>query len=143
MVVLAGLAIPNDAPQRAASVALIDYLTRPEVQIETLRQAGFFPVVDIADPSALSPGLRKMMVAVAAQSSAPDALPALLPTGLGDRGREFNAVYSAAFSRIVLRGKDIADITARQATRLRTVLAVTRAACWPPDAPSTGACPVE
>src|SRR5262249_40259736 len=42
MPVVAGLAIPKGSPDRAAAANLIDYLTRPDVQITTLREVGFY-----------------------------------------------------------------------------------------------------
>ena len=140
--VIAGLGIPTAAPDRTASMALIDYLTLPKTQVLVMREVGFFPVVDLSSTHTLPAGLKLLADGVARQSSAPDALPVLLPMGLGDKGGGFSAVYKTAFSRIVLRGKDPATILAQQATVLKAILADTGAGCWPPDAPSTTPCPV-
>lgn len=105
MPVVAGLAIPKTAPDKRAAEALVDYLTRPEVQLLTLKEVGFFPVVRARYGEDLPEGIRLLAEAVSAQSSAKDALPSLLPVGLGDKGGEFNKVYRDAFTRIVLRGR--------------------------------------
>ena len=137
MVVLAGLAVPKMAPDRAAAESLIDYLTRPDTQIKTLENVGFFPIVETGNTFDLPAGLEALKNGVDIQASAADAKPTLLPTGLGEQGRNFNAVYVAAFSRIVLRGRDIKQVLDKQAKTLRDILSDTQAHCWPPDAPST------
>lgn len=142
MVVLAGLAIPSDPPDRAAAASLIGYLTQPKTQINTLSNIGFFPVVATHQEKEIPAGLATIKAGVERQSSAADALPTLLPAGLGEKGRDFNAVYGATFSRIVLRGKEIGPILEKNADNLRIILNETGAKCWAPDAPSKGACPV-
>ena len=52
-------------------------------------------------------------------TSAPDALPALLPVGLGDKGGQFNQVYIDTFERIVLGGQDVRQVLDQQAEALR------------------------
>lgn len=121
----------------------MDYLTRPEVQLLTLKEVGFFPVVRARYGEDLPEGIRLLAEAVSAQSSAKDALPSLLPVGLGDKGGEFNKVYRDAFTRIVLRGRRSGGPWTLEAQNLARILRETGAPCWPPDAPSTGACPVE
>ena len=143
MVVLAGLAVPKSAPDLAASISLANYLTRTDVQMKTLRHIGFFPVVLTENDVSIPPGLAAVKNAVSRQAIAPDAIPALLPTGLGKRGRDFNAIYLATFSRIVLRGKDIGTILNNQLKKLRAVIEDAGAACWVPDLPSNGPCPIE
>ncbi len=143
MPVVAGLAIPKGAPDRAAAVALIDHLTRPATQLITLREVGFYPVVKVELPETLPPGIRLAAAAIDAQAGAPDALPSLLPVGLGAKGGEFNKVYRDTFQLIVIRGADIRDTLARQAEKLARIMQETGAPCWAPDAPSDGPCPVE
>ena len=55
-------------------------------------------------------------------TSAPDALPALLPVGLGDKGGQFNQVYIDTFERIVLGGQDIRQVLDQQADALRALM---------------------
>ena len=142
MVVLAGLGLPKDSPP-AAAADLIEYLTHPEVQIVTLESVGFFPVVQTGDMGKLPAGLEKIKEAVSKQASSRDAVPSMLPVGLGAKGKDFNLVYKGAFSRIVLRGRDIRSVLETQAEKLRQIITETQAQCWPPDKPSEGPCPVK
>jgi multiple sugar transport system substrate-binding protein len=142
MPVVAGLAITKGAPNRAGAVAIIEHLTKPETQLVTAAEVGFFPVVKAELPATLSPGVKLLAGAVGATSGARDALPSLLPIGLGAKGGEFNKVYMDAFQRIVLRGEPIKDVLAAQAKVLAGLMEETKAPCWAPDKPSTGACPV-
>src|SRR5947209_16524184 len=83
MPVLAGLAIPKGAPNRAGAEQLIDYLTQPAQQSNTAAQLAFFPVTSAPVPSELNPGIKLESDAVQKQSSSKDALVSLLPIGLG------------------------------------------------------------
>jgi len=75
-------------------------------------------------------------------AGAPDALPALLPVGLGDLGGQFNQVYIDTFERIVLAGQDIRAVLDEQGAALAQIIEEAGAPCWAPDAPSEGPCPV-
>ncbi len=143
MPVITGLAIPKGAPNRAGAESLIAYLTQSDTQITTLREVGFFPVVDVAIPADLPAGIRLEAAGVTKQSAAKDALPSLLPVGLGGKGGEFNKVYLDTFTRIVLKGEDIAKVLDEQAKIMQAILDETKAPCWPPDPPSEGACKVK
>jgi multiple sugar transport system substrate-binding protein len=143
MPVIAGLGIPKGAPNPAGAEALITYLTRPDVQITTLKEVAFFPAVDAPIPTDLPAGLRIEAEGVAKQSAAKDALPSLLPVGLGGKGGEFNKVYLDTFSLIVLKGEDITKVLAEQAAIMQAILNETKASCWPPDPPSTGPCTIK
>lgn len=142
MPVVAGLAIPKGAPEREQSAQLIEYLTRPETQVKTLRATGFFPVVAVELPDDLPPNVSISGAAVEAQANAENANPSLLPVGLGDQSGLFNKVYQDAFQQIVLRNADIAKILDRQAKTLQRIMEKTGAPCWAPDEPSDGPCPV-
>jgi multiple sugar transport system substrate-binding protein len=143
ILVLAGLAVPKCAPDQQASVDLIEYLTRPQVQLATFRNAFFFPVVTFGGNEEFSPGLAQINEAFNMQIMADDAIKALLPIGLGKKNHEFNTAYKTTFSQIVLRGRDIKFVLAKQSKILRRILSETEARCWPPDKPSAGPCPVE
>jgi multiple sugar transport system substrate-binding protein len=143
MPVIAGLSIPKDAPNRAGAVALIEHLTKPQTQVVTAAEVGFFPVVKAELPADLSPGIKLIASAVAKTQNAPDALPALLPVGLADKGGEFNKVYFDTFQRIVLRNEPAKAVLEAQATALKGIMEATKAPCWAPDKPSQGACPVQ
>jgi multiple sugar transport system substrate-binding protein len=139
MPVLAGLAVLKGAPDMNGAMGLIDYLTRPETQIETARSVGFLPVVKAELPDT-EPGLKLGAGAVEKMQSAKDALPVLLPIGLGERAGEFDMVFLDAFKGIVLRGENPSAVLDREREVLNRLMTDTGAPCWAPDPPSSGAC---
>lgn len=143
MPVLAGVAIPAGAPDMEASKALVRYMMQPETQVATLLATSFFPVTDAALPTDLPPSAQALGAAITAQTSGDDALPALLPVGLGDLGGQFNQVYTDTFERIALGNQDIRQVLDSQAETLRALMQQANAPCWLPDAASDGACPVD
>jgi len=143
MPVAVGLAIPVTAPNQEGAEALIEYMTRPETQVAVLRELGFFPVIDLEYPGYVAVGIRMEGQAVSKQAAAPDAVPAMLPVGLGARSGEINKIYRDAFTRIVINGEDIETVLAAEAANLQTLMNETGAPCWPPDPPSEGACQVK
>lgn len=143
MPVLAGVAIPETAPDMEAAKSLIAHLMKPETQIATLRATNFFPVVDVELPDDLPPSVQAAGAAVAKMSASPDANPGLLPAGLGDKGGDFNRVFVDTFERIILARQDIRSVLDDQKEELAEIMNETGAPCWAPDAPSEGACPVE
>jgi multiple sugar transport system substrate-binding protein len=143
MPVVAGLAIPKSAPNADGAKELIKYLLTPETQATTLREVAFFPVITADLPGELEPGTQAEQEAVATMTSADDALPSLLPIGLGDQGTAYNKVFRDAFQQIVLDGGDPATVLEARKVELQATLDTSGAACWPPDEPSTGACQVE
>lgn len=76
-------------------------------------------------------------------SSAEDANPGLLPSGLGEKSGDFSRVYNDTFERIILAGQPIEQVLEDQKATLQRIMDETGAPCWAPDAPSEGACPVE
>jgi len=142
MPVIAGLAIPTWAPNPDGAKALIRYLLQPETQATTLRTVSFFPVIAGDLPGDLDPGIAAEQEAVAAQVGSSDALPALLPVGLGDQGGAYNQVFKDAFQQIVVQDQDPATALEALATTLQGVLDAAGAACWAPDPPSDGPCQV-
>lgn len=143
MPVVAGLGIPFTSPNPEAAEALISYMLSPEVQSAVLNELGFYPVIEGVDTSGLSEGVAIQLGAVDATINAPDAIPSLLPVGLGARGGEINEIFRNAFNRIVLNGEDIATVLDEEGTTLQTLMDETGAACWAPDPASEGACQVE
>ncbi|WP_265520077.1 ABC transporter substrate-binding protein [Nitratireductor luteus] len=143
MPVIAGMAIPQTAPDMEASKSLIAYMLRPEAQIATLRATNFFPVVETDLPEDMPASVRMSGEAIARMSDAENANPSLLPIGLGEYNGKFNQVYVDAFERIVLAGQDVRTVLDDQAETLRSVMEESGAPCWAPDEPSDGACPVE
>ncbi len=142
MPVLAGVAVPETAPDMDAALELVNFLLEPETQIATLRATNFFPVIDVDLPDDMPASVQAAGAAISAMSGADDALPALLPVGLGALGGQFNQIYSDTFERIVLAGQPVADVLDDQADALRRLIEEAEAPCWAPDAASDGACPV-
>lgn len=143
MPVIAGLAITKDAPDKAGAAATIEYLTKPDIQVLTLRTSSFFPAVRAEIPADLNPGLRLGADAIAKMQTAPDARPSLLPVGLGAKGGEFDKLFLDTFQLIVLRGQAPKAVLAREAEAMQKIMTDTGAACWTPDPPSAGACQVQ
>lgn len=143
MPVLAGIAIPVTTPDLEASLRLAEYMMQPETQVATLLATNFYPTTDAPLPAELPAAARALGPAITAMTSAPDALPALLPVGLGDLGGQFNQVYIDTFERIILRNQPIRTVLDEQATTLRDLMVQADAPCWLPDAASEGACPVD
>jgi len=143
MPVLAGLAVVKGAADMSGATALIDYLAQPETQIATVRSVGFFPVVKADLPPDLDPGIKLGAGAIEKTQSATDALTALLPIGLGQRGGEFDKVFMDTFQLVVQRGQQPRAVLDREAETLRRLMTETGAPCWRPDPPSTGACQVQ
>lgn len=143
MPVLVGVAVPKTAPDTAAALQLIDYLLKPDTQIATLRASSFFPVVKVALPTDLDPGLKLEAAAVAEQQTARDALPTLLPVGLGSHGGEFDKIFVDTFQRVVLRDQPVKQVLDREAEEMQRVLDEAKAPCWSPDPVSQGTCKVK
>jgi multiple sugar transport system substrate-binding protein len=142
MPVIAGVAVMNTAPDMAQSMDLVRYMLDPATQIATLRATNFFPVMPVDLPDDMPASVRAFGPAIAAMTGAADALPALLPMGLGDQGGAFNQIYTDTFEQIVLGGRPVQDALDAQAETLRALMVQTGAPCWAPDEPSDGPCPV-
>ena len=142
MPVLAGLAIPKNAPDTEASRALIEYLTRPAVQAITAREVSFFPTIEAELPEELPVGIEQEAEAINATLRSDAGIPSLLPVGLGDQNQAYNTVFRDAFRRIVLDGEDIRQVLDSEAQNLQRVLDMANVACWPPDRPGSGVCRV-
>lgn len=140
--VLAGLAIPKTAPNVGGAKALIKWLDGISAQAQTLSTVGFFPVVAQKLSKQLPPGLLKIAGAVKLQTRSKDALPSLLPVGLGAQGGNFNKVFTETFTRIVINHENINTVLSDEGTKLQAVLNTAGAACWKPDPPSSGTCQV-
>ena len=143
MPVVAGVAIPKTSPDVEKAKALVAYMLKPETQIATLKATNFFPVVDVKLPDDMPASVKAFGPAIATMTGAPDALPALLPMGLGDLDGKFNQVYTDSFERILLGGEDVHGVLEEQAAALKAIIDQAKAPCWAPDKPSEGACPVE
>jgi multiple sugar transport system substrate-binding protein len=140
--VLAGLAIPKTAPNVPGARALIRWLDGISAQARTLSTVGFFPVVAQRLSKRLPQGLLNMAAAVKTQQRSKDALPSLLPVGLGRYGSDFNKVFTDTFTRIVVNHEDVNKVLTELGAKLQDVLNTAGAPCWKPDPPSSGTCQV-
>jgi multiple sugar transport system substrate-binding protein len=142
MPVVAGIAVMQTAPDMEQAKQLVNYMLSPETQIATLRATNFFPVKPVDLPDDMPASVKAFGPAIATMTGAPDALPALLPMGLGDQGGAFNQIYVDTFEQIVLGGRPVRETLDAQAEVLRALMVQTGAPCWAPDEPSDGPCPV-
>jgi multiple sugar transport system substrate-binding protein len=135
--VLAGLAIPANTPDRAASNKLIEHLASPEIQAITFRETGFFPVVSNSKADALSGNQRLVQVSTMAamgQAFSGKALVSAIPVSLGAQGGKFNDVYRAAFKRIAIDGENAKTVLDQLSNDLNAVLKEANVPCWGLDA---------
>jgi multiple sugar transport system substrate-binding protein len=118
--VLAGLGVPKGS-SHAGAVILMEYLTRPLVQVITMESVGFLPVVEISKSVKISKGLSALVQAAVEQLTSPDAILSSVPLRVADAGRSFDLVYTVAFSRIVLRDLSTQPVLDRQEKMLREI----------------------
>ena len=110
MPVLAGLGITKGAPNRAGAVAVIEHLTKPETQLDHRGRSRLLPGRQgraAAEPAGRRQADRRRHRR--RRRVRQDALPSLLPVGLGAKGGEFNKVYMDTFQRIVLQERGHQD----------------------------------
>jgi multiple sugar transport system substrate-binding protein len=142
MTVIAGVAVPSTAPDADAAKKLVEYMLKPETQIATLRATNFYPVIAVDLPSDMPASVQASGPAIAKMQASADALPVMLPLGMGELNGQFNQVYADTFEQIVLGGRPIRETLDAQAEVLRGLMTQANARCWKPDAASEGACPV-
>lgn len=132
IIVLVGLSIPEVAPNVEDAIALVDYLTKPDVQVQILENTGFFPVVEEAVGIIPTGELRLLAQGVVAQSGAADSTVAFIP-GLGPLGGDFVHTYREAFVRIVRNNEDIVKVLNELAAVIRDVFKEVGAPLPEPD----------
>ena len=138
MSVLAGLGIMKGTPNKAGAEALIEYLTRADVQAAVTREVNFYPILESGLPTDVPAHVKLELDGVVKQSKAPDAKVALLPIGLGGKAGDFNKIQQDTLTRILLKGEDIKKVLDEQATQLNTLMNELKAPCWSPDPDSGG-----
>ncbi len=143
MPVLVGVGIPEGAPNVDGAVQLIEYMLSDEGQVAITQAIGFFPVTGAEVPADAGAAIQAEAADLLAPFASGDALPALLPVGLGERGGEFNEAYRNAFLRIIFDGEDIATVLASEGDRVQEILDSQQAPCWPPDPASDGTCQLD
>ena len=133
MLVLAGLGIPQGAPEIDKAKDAITTLTTSGVQIEVLRQNAFFPVTNTAVPADLPAAVALANGAISAQRSAPNAILSLPPVGLGARDGEVAQLFKNCFKEICLDGKPVKQVLDAQAAQLNAIMDELKVPCWQPD----------
>lgn len=137
MLVVAGLGIPNGAPQPDKAKDVIRALTTSPAQIEVLRQNAFFPVSKTDLPGDLPAPVALEAAGVKAQQESSEALVALPPVGLGAKDGEVSQIFKNCFKEICLDGKPVQQVLDAQATQLNAILDQANVACWDPDPAGT------
>jgi multiple sugar transport system substrate-binding protein len=135
--VLAGLSVPSNTPDKAASLKLIEHLTSPETQAITFRETGFFPVVSNVKSDLLSASQRAVQVGAMAalgQAFTSRALVSPIPVMLGAQGGKFNDVYRNAFKRIAIGGEPAQKVLDELQPELNGILREANVPCWGLDA---------
>ena len=139
MPVIVGLGVLKTASDPEGAKELIKHYLKPETQGLVLETRGWFPVLSESVPAEIDAGLKLQMDAVAAQASADDALPALLPIGLGAQGAAYNFAFQDAMLWVLVQDGDTADAAdGRFGPVLQQVLDRAGAPCWQPDPDSGG-----
>ncbi len=133
IIVLVGLAVPKNAPNMGEIEKLIDYLTSPEVQVDILRNVGFFPVVKEASVKIPEGALKVLAQGVINQSATKDGVVAFIPN-LGPKGGEFTGTYREAFKRIVLNGENPVTVVKELGEKIRKMFKETGSSLPEPDA---------
>ncbi len=108
------------------------------LQVYTLNQTGFFPVVNSPEEKIESEALKQLSRAIYMQSGLPRGVPTLLPMGLGKSGAELNSLYLHAFSEIILEDMSIISTLDDTAEKLQSIMDRTGAFFWPPDVSENG-----
>ena len=76
------------------------------------------------------------------QQSTKDALPSVLPIGLGAQAGAYAKVFTDTFNRMVMNKEDPMTVLKDEGGQLQTLLNAAGAPCWQPDPRSSGVCQV-
>ena len=137
MLVVAGYGVPKGADKEKAAT-VIKALSKPEAQIEVLRQNAFFPVVEASVPDDLPPAVKLESTAVKATQESAKAIISLPPVGLGAKDGEVSQVFKDCFTQICKEGADPAKVLPAQAKTLQSILDEAKVPCWAPDPVTAG-----
>jgi len=140
--VLATVGIPKTAPDPASAKQLILFLDNISQQARTITEHGFFPVIAGKLSKSLNPGSLELAAAVKVQQSSQDAIPSVLPIGLGAQAGAYAKVFTDTFNRTVMNKEDPATVLKDEGSQLQALLNAAGAPCWQPDPKSTGTCQV-
>jgi multiple sugar transport system substrate-binding protein len=137
MLVIAGLGIPNGAPEAGRAKDVIKALAQGDTQVEVLRQNAFFPVVDASLPSDLPGGVGLEAPAVKKQQDAEGAIVSLPPVGLGAKDGEVSQIFKNTFKEICIDKKPVQQVLDAQGGQLDVILSQLKVPCWKPDPANT------
>jgi multiple sugar transport system substrate-binding protein len=140
--VLVTVGIPKTAPNPADAKTLIAFLDNISQQARTITEHGFFPVVAGKLSKSINPGALELAAAVKVQQSTKDALPSVLPIGLGAQAGAYAKVFTDTFNRMVMNKEDPMTVLKDEGGQLQTLLNAAGAPCWQPDPRSSGVCQV-
>jgi multiple sugar transport system substrate-binding protein len=141
--VLATMGIPKTSQNQAAAKQIIEFLDGISPQAKTISTEGFFPVVAGKLSLKLGNGLLKIASGVKKQQTASDALPSVLPIGIGNQAGAYAKVFTDTFTRLVLNKENNPQgVLQQEGSALQTLLNASGAHCWSPDPASTGVCQV-
>lgn len=132
IIVLVGLSIPKGADFEEPT-KVIDFLTSPEMQVDILKNVGFFPVVQEAVGAVPEGALKVLAEGVMNQSAAKDSIVSFIPS-LGPKSGEFTETYRMAFTRIVFQGEDPVKVVKDLGERIRKMFKETGSKLPEPDA---------
>ena len=110
---------------------------RPRIPAEVAQQ-----LAADADAVASTPGCAAREAAVKLQQAQKDAIPSVLPIGLGAQSGAYAKVFTDTFTRMVMNKEDPMTVLKDEGNQLQQLLTAAGAACWQPDAKSTGVCQV-
>jgi multiple sugar transport system substrate-binding protein len=140
--VLATVGIPKTAPDPTDAKSLILFLDNISQQARTITEHGFFPVVGGKLSKKLSEGSLALAAAVKLQQAQKDAIPSVLPIGLGAQSGAYAKVFIDSFTRMVLNKEDPMTVLKDEGNQLQQLLNAAGAHCWQPDPRSSGTCQV-
>lgn len=143
MLVLSGLAVPSSSADAAAAERTIDHLTSTPIQIATMKETGFFPVLQKFDAPDLNEGIKMANQAMTDQATSKVSKIGVIPAGLGAKGGEYNKFFLDTFTRIVIRNEDVKAVVQEQGTAMDSFMKAANVPCWLPDPVGTTACAVK
>jgi multiple sugar transport system substrate-binding protein len=140
--VLATVGIPKTAPDPTDAKSLIMFLDNISQQARTITEHGFFPVVSGKLSKTIGEGSLALAAAVKLQQSQKDAIPSVLPIGLGAQSGAYAKIFTDTFTRMVMNKEDPMTVLKDEGNQLQQVLNAAAAGCWQPDPKSSGTCQV-
>lgn len=141
--VVIALSVPKKSGDAGKIRDLIGFLRQPRIEGRIAAKVGFLPLRNEASGANLPPGLARLASLLDEQDHDGTAIRGTLPRGLSGWEAEFNAVFMAAFSEIVLQGAEVGLTLKRQAALLDEIFRRSLAPCWPPDPPGVQPCRVQ